>query len=591
MLGGGSAAVSSTWTADGLPETETSDGAVWTNTYNKRRLNERESFVYGGVTYSIDRLYDANGSLLQLTYPDGSTVAYAPNQLGEPRQVGVCANAVAFHPNGALAGFNYGATTTGISHSTIQNERGLPERSIDGGVINDQYTYDAKGNVTAITDLLQPSVSSRTMVYDNLDRLTSVSAPNLWGTASYGYDALDNLTSMTLTGGISARSTIHNINPATNRLDSITNGPPGYNFTYSYDSQGNVKQRNAQVYVFDMANRMKSATGKATYKYDGFGHRVSVVGSDGVNRVQVYSQGGHLLYIAPSGGTATKYVYLHNHILAEVTGSTVTYDHTDALGSPVGQTNSTGTILSRTRYEPYGYVVGGTPRTIGFTGHVNDNDTGLIYMQQRYYDPFAGRMLSIDPVTTDANTGGSFNRYAYANNNPYKYVDPDGRQERAAEAFGDRYRYDMASGNSDVYKPFETPVIAVTVGMVVGPPIAAAIIAGAPAEAAVAAGAAGKATSIVAKNGVEIKSIARHAVDRAIGDGGKRAGVGPKGILDSLKNPLKITETKTDELGRASQRFIGKDATTAVNPETGKIVSVNPTSTKTAEKLIRAAEQ
>jgi hypothetical protein len=35
--------------------------------------------------------------------------------------------------------------------------------------------------------------------------------------------------------------------------------------------------------------------------------------------------------------------------------------------------------------------------------------------------------LSIDPVTTDANTGSSFNRYAYANNNPYKYIDPDGR--------------------------------------------------------------------------------------------------------------------------------------------------------------------
>jgi hypothetical protein len=35
--------------------------------------------------------------------------------------------------------------------------------------------------------------------------------------------------------------------------------------------------------------------------------------------------------------------------------------------------------------------------------------------------------LSIDPVVTDANTGGSFNRYAYAANNPYKYIDPDGR--------------------------------------------------------------------------------------------------------------------------------------------------------------------
>ena len=33
----------------------------------------------------------------------------------------------------------------------------------------------------------------------------------------------------------------------------------------------------------------------------------------------------------------------------------------------------------------------------------------------------------VDPVTTDANTGSSFNRYAYANNSPYKYIDPDGR--------------------------------------------------------------------------------------------------------------------------------------------------------------------
>ena len=43
------------------------------------------------------------------------------------------------------------------------------------------------------------------------------------------------------------------------------------------------------------------------------------------------------------------------------------------------------------------------------------------------YDKVAlgGRFLSIDPVTTDANTGGSFNRYAYANNGPYKYIDLD----------------------------------------------------------------------------------------------------------------------------------------------------------------------
>ncbi len=48
-------------------------------------------------------------------------------------------------------------------------------------------------------------------------------------------------------------------------------------------------------------------------------------------------------------------------------------------------------------------------------------------MQQRYYEPLAGRFLSVDPVVTDWDSGSSFNRYVYAYNNPYHYVDPDGR--------------------------------------------------------------------------------------------------------------------------------------------------------------------
>lgn len=48
-------------------------------------------------------------------------------------------------------------------------------------------------------------------------------------------------------------------------------------------------------------------------------------------------------------------------------------------------------------------------------------------MQQRYYDPVAARFMSVDPITTDANTGSSFNRYEYAHNNPYRYTDPNGR--------------------------------------------------------------------------------------------------------------------------------------------------------------------
>lgn len=58
---------------------------------------------------------------------------------------------------------------------------------------------------------------------------------------------------------------------------------------------------------------------------------------------------------------------------------------------------------------------------------MSDAATWLSYIQQRYYDPGIGRFLSVDPVTADGNTGGNFNRYWYANNNPYRFTDPDGR--------------------------------------------------------------------------------------------------------------------------------------------------------------------
>lgn len=35
--------------------------------------------------------------------------------------------------------------------------------------------------------------------------------------------------------------------------------------------------------------------------------------------------------------------------------------------------------------------------------------------------------MSIDPIATDANSGESFNRISYANNNPYRFIDPDER--------------------------------------------------------------------------------------------------------------------------------------------------------------------
>jgi len=130
--------------------------------------------------------------------------------------------------------------------------------------------------------------------------------------------------------------------------------------------------------------------------------------------------------------STTKYLYLAGKAIAEDDSAQgVVYTHTDALGSPVVRTNSGGSVLSRTRFEPYGNVSSGfnptRPNSLGFTGHVNDANTGLTYMQQRYYDPIAGRFLSVDPIVADSDTGGSFGRYHYAGNNPYRNMDPDGR--------------------------------------------------------------------------------------------------------------------------------------------------------------------
>lgn len=107
---------------------------------------------------------------------------------------------------------------------------------------------------------------------------------------------------------------------------------------------------------------------------------------------------------------------------------TVTYYHTDPLGSVVAETDAAGNVTKRHDYEPYGAVVGGQVEDgPGYTGHVSDASTGLSYMQQRYMDPQLGVFLSVDPVTAVDLPVPQFNRYRYANGNPYRYFDPDGR--------------------------------------------------------------------------------------------------------------------------------------------------------------------
>ena len=79
-----------------------------------------------------------------------------------------------------------------------------------------------------------------------------------------------------------------------------------------------------------------------------------------------------------------------------------------------------------------------------------------------------------------------------------------------------------------------------------------------------------------------IVGFAQHAIDRVIG-----RGVSPSSILDALKRPLKTYPIKIDDLGRPSQRIVGRSAEVVVNPESRTILSVNPTSTQTRMRLLR----
>jgi len=437
--------------------------STWTYTYNKRRLLEAESLSFDTRTFGLDWEYNTRGQTKALTYPSTPSGALAidfnPNARGEARQAGSFATVLNRHPNGAIKDLTYG---NNLTLATTQNVRQLPQTRVVGSILNYTLGYDRNANLTSIVDGAAGSVESRTLFYDGLNRMTRADAPGLAGNETFTYDPLDNIRQAQL----GATTLDYVLDPnGKNRLDTINlNGQPYLD--YASNDRGDTTQRSriftdilfangfengatsmgaslfaeiapTQVLIYDQAHRLTGVNNIETYTYDAHGRRIATTrASDALKRYQIYGKAGQLLFTQDQrSNEIVDYISLDGNLVAQrsqpIAGGsqTVTYLHTDMRGTPVMETNAAGALAQpRTLLAPYGspynaqYAEGP-----GFTGHATDANTGLSYMQQRYYDPISLRFLSPDPVAVGSFAGENFNVFWYAENNPYGFVDPDGR--------------------------------------------------------------------------------------------------------------------------------------------------------------------
>ena len=464
---------------------------TWTYTYNKRRLLESESLAYNSRTFNIAHAYNALGNRQSLTYPSGQTVAFDPDARGRARQVGTYASNVTRHPGGMVSTFNYGngiahSTSINLRQLPLRRIAGVAMDHTHSYDQNGNLTQLTDG-INAGTQSFPNYAEQRTLTFDALNRMLTAHAPYQYGDETYTYDALDNVRQASLGGAVFDYTF-----SANQRLTAVALGGAPY-LTYEHNAQGDAlfrrrannvtdqvfangfeavfpqdvpeqtkgADRNAdgsqkntadratqifrqtsafapdQTYTYDRAHRLMSVANIESYVYDAHGRRIATVrATDSARRYQVYSQSGQLVHSEDQrSNESSDYLHLDSDLIAERKRNlisqqiTIQYHHPDTRQSATIVSNSTGAVIERDVFAPYGSPYSGFYQEgPGYAGHVTDSNTGLTYMQQRYYDPIALRFLSPDPMAVDPGTAWNYNRYNYSAGNPYKYRDPDGRE-------------------------------------------------------------------------------------------------------------------------------------------------------------------
>ena len=189
--------------------------------------------------------------------------------------------------------------------------------------------------------------------------------------------------------------------------------------------------------------RQLKAFGGITFTYDAGGVRQSKT-ANGVT-TSYFTEGNRIHREERSDGKTLLYAYDYAYDasgLASITyNGTLYFVQKNFLGDIVALVDKNGNVVAKYVYDAWGNGkvcnASGTENTSSsFIGNINpfryrgyyyDVETGLYYLQTRYYEPRAGRFLNADSVDYIApDLIGGLNLYAYCNNNPVMYSDPEG---------------------------------------------------------------------------------------------------------------------------------------------------------------------
>ncbi len=248
--------------------------------------------------------------------------------------------------------------------------------------------------------------------------------------------------------------------------------PTNQDAATAYNANGQPTGQGQRSYQWDSLGRLIAISQNnaeiARYRYDHRGLRIAK-DAGGHNTGYLYSADRHLLAeLNASGHMERQYIYLADLLLAVIDtpkgaklaqtvepstepleqtiglwadvkallssylpdNATLAYIHSNHLGAPEAATNENGELVWQASYAPFGAAAIQTGQTqqnnfilnIRLPGQYFDEETGLHYNRQRYYDPAQGAYLTPDPL---GHPDGP-NAYAYVANNPLGLVDPDG---------------------------------------------------------------------------------------------------------------------------------------------------------------------